>query len=104
MIRHVVMFRWRPDFEEARRQEWYDRLLELPSKVDVIRSLSAGPDVLGSARSWDVVLVADFDSLEDVATYTAHPDHQPLIALSGAGAEQIASVDFEIPEPVGSHA
>ncbi|GAA1647339.1 Dabb family protein [Georgenia ruanii] len=102
MIRHVVMFRWKPDFEESRRREWYDRLLELPGKIDVIRSLSAGPDVLRSGRSWDVVLVADFDSLEDVGVYTDHPDHQPLIALSGAGAAQIASVDFEIPEPPGS--
>ena len=96
MIRHVVMIRWKPEFEQAARQDWLDRVLALPGKISAIRSLSAGTDVLAANRSWDVALVADFDSVQDIAGYTAHPDHQPLIAISTPNAESVASVDFAI--------
>jgi hypothetical protein len=96
MIRHVVMFRWKPEFPEADRQAWLDAVRRLPGEIDVLTALSAGPDALGAARSWDHAIVADFERIEDVATYTDHPAHRPLIAVSGAGAEAIASVDFEI--------
>ncbi|MCM3847130.1 Dabb family protein [Pseudonocardia sp. DR1-2] len=95
MIRHVVLFRWRAGFDPT---EWLDRVRALPALVPQLRSLSAGPDVLGADRSWDAAVVADFDGLDDVAAYTDHPAHRPLIAISGAGAEQIVSVDFEVPD------
>lgn len=94
MIRHVVLFRWKADFDPG---DWLAVVRELPRHIPEVRALSVGTDVLRADRSWDAALVADFDRLEDIATYAAHPAHQPAIALSGAGAEQIASVDFELP-------
>lgn len=96
MIRHVVLFRWKPEFSTEERSEWLSAVRDLPGRIEVLRSLQAGPDVLGLARSWDTAIVADFDSFADIATYTDHPAHQPLIAVSGRGADAIASVDFEI--------
>lgn len=96
MIRHVVMFRWKPEFPVEERERWLAAVRGLTAKIEVLRSLSAGADVLGADRSWDHVIVADFNRVEDIATYTDHPAHQPLIAVSGRGAEAIASVDFEI--------
>jgi len=96
MIRHVVMFRWKPEFTLEDREAWLDAVRRLPDRIDVLRALSAGPDLVASARSWDHAIVADFDRLEDIDTYTTHPAHRPLIAVSGAGAEAIASVDFQI--------
>lgn len=88
------MFRWKPEFSEAERISWLTAVRSLPSEIDVLRGLSAGVDVLGSDRSWDAAIVAEFDDIADVATYTEHPAHTPLIAISGAGAAEIASVDF----------
>ena len=96
MIRHVVLFRWRPGFDPA---AWLERVRALPAQIPELRSLTAGPDVLGAERSWDAGLVAEFDRLADVATYTDHPAHRPLIEISAAGAEQIVSVDFELDDP-----
>jgi hypothetical protein len=96
MIQHVVMFRWKDEFTAAQRHEWLDAVRRLPQQIEVLRALRAGPDVLGLDRSWDAALVADFDRVEDVATYVEHPAHLPLIAVSGAGAEQIVSVDFVV--------
>ncbi|MFC4003840.1 Dabb family protein [Prauserella oleivorans] len=93
MIRHVVLFRWKPGYDPG---EWLAVVRGLPDRIPEIKSLSVGEDVLHAERSWDAAVVADFERIEDVATYTAHPAHQPAIALSGAGAEQIVSVDFEV--------
>lgn len=93
-VRHVVLFRWKPGFDPS---QWLDLVRGLPERIPQIRALSAGPDVLGTDRSFDAAIVADFDRIEDVAAYTDHPAHQPLIAISGTGASQIVSVDFEIP-------
>ena len=93
MIRHVVLFRWKPGYDPG---EWLAVVRGLPDRIPEIKSLSVGEDVLHAERSWDAAVVADFERIEDVATYTAHPAHQPAIALSGAGAEQIVSVDFEL--------
>lgn len=94
MIRHVVLFRWKPGFDPA---DWLAVVRGLQQHIPEVKSLSVGADVLHADRSWDAALVADFEQLEDIATYTAHPAHQSAIALSGAGAEQIVSVDFELP-------
>lgn len=95
MIRHVVLFRWKQGFDPA---EWLAVVRDLQQHIPEVRSLSVGTDVLHAERSWDAALVADFDHIEDVATYISHPAHQPAISLSGEGAEQIVSVDFELAE------
>jgi hypothetical protein len=96
VIRHVVMFKFKPDFPEEKRLDWLNRLRRLPEQIEVLKSLSAGMDVLGDSRSWDAALVAEFDQLGDIAIYTSHPAHVPLIHISGPNCEQIVSVDFEI--------
>ncbi|QGF23826.1 Dabb family protein [Raineyella fluvialis] len=96
MIRHMLLVRWQPDFPQEARQDWLDKVRALPEKIGFIRSLQVGRDVLGGQRSWDHGLVADFDSLDDVRAYAVHPDHLPLIAISGPNTEAMASVDFEI--------
>ena len=93
MIRHVVLFRWKADFDPG---DWLAVVRDLQQHIPEVRALSVGTDVLHADRSWDAALVADFDRLDDIATYAAHPAHQPATAVSGAGAEQIVSVDFEL--------
>jgi len=93
MIRHVVLFRWKPGFDPA---QWFTVVRDLQRHIPEIKALSVGADVLHAKRSWDAAVVADFERIEDVATYTDHPAHQPAIAISAQGAEQIVSVDFEL--------
>lgn len=95
MIRHILILRWKKDFPEERKQEWLGIVQAMPAKIDVIRSLSVGRDVVQGERSWDYGIVADFDTLEDVKTYQNHPDHLPALAISGPNTEAMASIDFE---------
>lgn len=95
MIRHVVLFRWKPGFDPT---GWFAVIRGLEERIPEVKALSVGSDVLHADRSWDAAIVADFDRLEDVATYTVHPEHQPAVEMSRVGAEQIVSVDFELPD------
>lgn len=98
MIRHVLLIRWNPEFPAEGRQEWADGVRELPAKIDLIRSMSVGVDVLDGPRSWDHGLVADFETIEDVKAHATHPDHLPLYDISLPNAAEMASLDFEIPD------
>lgn len=99
MIRHVVLFRFAETFFGESERLWTEGVAGLLGQVPGLRSVSLGRDVMGAERSWDYALVSDFDSLADVRAYASHPAHLPLIALSGAHATQIVSVDYETPEP-----
>jgi NAD(P)-dependent dehydrogenase (short-subunit alcohol dehydrogenase family) len=104
MIRHVVLFRFEDSFTPAIEHDWRAGLDGLVGRVPGLRSLSVGRDLSGQARSWDCTIVADFDTAADVAGYAGHPLHTPLIALSSPHTRQIASVDFDVPEPATTHA
>ena len=100
MIHHIVMFKLSetPDArqKEANKQEVKERLEGLPSKIDVIRSMEVGINVVTQARAFDVVLVSTFDNLDDLETYRVHPAHQEFVNYVGQIREQTASVDYEI--------
>lgn len=99
MIRHVVLFKFRPDFDPALKAAWEDGVRGLVGRVPGLLGLELAWDELGSPRSHDASLIADFESLEAVKEYAVHPLHLPLIGISGPNAESIASVDYTVAAP-----
>ena len=89
---HIVLARF-PDPADA--QEAARRLSELPDKIDVIRSLSVGHDVVHSERSYDLGWIIELDSLEDLQAYTVHPDHQAVSSWISEHRTDIAVCDFQ---------
>lgn len=96
MIRHVVLFKFKPEFPQESREEWARQASALPESIPEIKEFSLGFDVLHADRSWDAAIVADFERIEDVEAYAVHPEHLPVLALSGPNSEQIVSVDFDL--------
>ena len=92
MIRHVVMFGIRENgdltpTQEARRLG--DKLLELPAQIPFLRKMEVGDNA-------QLILLADFDSMEDCEKYAVHPAH---VAVAGEIAKVKTSrccVDYEI--------
>lgn len=96
MIRHVVLFDFKPSFTDEIRQAWTEGLDRLEGNVPGLVRLSHGPDVLGLERSFDHALVADFEDVEDIAVYDTHPLHEAIKPLSLPNCERVVSVDFEL--------
>lgn len=93
MITHVVLFKLADKSPEAVRKV-VDVLLGLKGKVPQIRSLEAGTDVLRSQRSYDIALIAKFDSLKDLDAYQVHPRHKEVEDYIAKVKESIAVVDY----------
>ena len=96
MIRHVVVFKLKPDVSEARRDEWLEMSRRLHGRIELVRNFKIGVDLLRLPRSYDVAVVADFDNLEDIRAYAEHPAHLSAVELSRELSEHIVSVDFEV--------
>jgi hypothetical protein len=96
MIRHTVLFTFTPYFPHADKQAWIAGLGRMAGNIPGMLSLTHGPDVLNTERSFDYAIVADFETVEDIAVYNTHPLHEPLKAYSFPNSQQILSVDFHL--------
>ena len=93
MLTHVIIIKLK---EEASDQaiDLRDSLLALQGQVPSLRQIEAGVDVLGQARSYDVVLIARFDDLDGLEAYQVHPAHQVVGDVIRDVAASIVAVDY----------
>lgn len=96
MIRHVAVFTFVQSFTATQRAEWIAMVRDLPNHIPEIRSMTVGEDLLNGPSSHELAIVADFDSLDDLRTYTTHPAHAPVLAMSAPVKASLAVVDFEL--------
>lgn len=82
--------------DEERRQvatAFRDALLALPSQIDVLHSMEVGINE-NPSESWDVVLTAIVDTMDDVAVYANHPAHVAAASLLAGHKDDRACVDY----------
>lgn len=101
MIRHIVLFSFKPEAEGRSKAENVAQtkaMLEaLPSKIGLIRSSLVQTNAPGaSGDNFDLLLISDFDSLEDLQAYQVHPDHVAVGEFMRPLRTGRASIDIEI--------
>jgi len=78
MVRHVVLFRLKefadPADKQAKMVEIKEALEALRSSIAFLRSIQVDCN-MNPSESWDLILTAELDSLEDVEAYANHPAH-----------------------------
>ncbi len=79
MVRHVVVFSWRPDATEEAVQALAAGLAALPGQVPEILAYSFGPDLGLADDHPDYGLVADFADVDAYRRYAQHPAHRRVI-------------------------
>jgi hypothetical protein len=98
MIRHVVM--WRVRGETAAEREAESRTVKtafqtLRGQIPGMHHLEVGLGIIAGDDMCDVVLIADFDSLDALEAYAVHPKHLSVRdQLAGIRVSR-HSVDFE---------
>jgi len=91
MLRHVAMFKFQEGISDAQKAEARDALNALMGVVPSLRAMTTGLNKehdlypRASERNWDMVLVADFDDLDGLKSYFAHP-------VMKAASDLVASV------------
>ena len=89
MIRHIVMWKFRPGTEEE--QERF--LTGLQGVVPQLLSSEVARNV--APGNYDAVLVSEFRSLEDLDAYKNDPRHKAVSALCKSIREDRVAVDYE---------
>ena len=95
MIKHIVMWKFKEN-ERDNMLIFRDRLLALRGKIPEIRSMEVGININPSDRSFDAVLVSEFDSLEALRAYSTNPLHVEVSAFCKTIRTASHSVDYEI--------
>jgi hypothetical protein len=94
MLQHYVFLRYREGTSDEHITSFCERMLALRGTIGEIRHLEIGRDELRDARSWDVVLIMAFDSVDALRAYQRHAEHQALMAFNDPFVADVASVDF----------
>jgi len=94
MITHIVMFRLK-DRSPGSVERTAQVLRDMEGKIDELRSIEVGVDVLRTERSFDIALTTTFDSLEALQAYQVHPVHKKVIEHMNEAREVSYSVDYE---------
>ena len=95
MVTHIVFFKLQ-DPSAANIAATREKLLSMNGKIDLLRHLEVGVDVIHSERSYDIALVTKFDSLDDLQAYQVHPYHAGMVLPHMKSVcSSIAAVDYE---------
>jgi hypothetical protein len=94
MLRHYVFLKYREETSGAHVAAFCARMLALRERIAAIEHLEIGRDELHDARSWDLVLIMEFASVDALRAYQRHPQHLAAMAFNEPFVENVASVDF----------
>ena len=94
MLQHYVFLKYRDGTPDGHVAAFGERMLALRGTIDGIQHLEIGRDELHDARSWDLVLIMEFESAEALRAYQRHPEHVAVMAFNDPFVANVAAVDF----------
>jgi len=94
MLQHYLFLKFREDTSDGHVTAFCERMLGLRGAIAGIQRLEIGRDELHDARSWDLVLIMEFASVDALRAYQRHPQHLALMAFNEPFVADVASVDF----------
>jgi hypothetical protein len=80
VIRHIALFRWKPEATAEQKALVATELARLPAIVPSVRSFVTGPDAGISEGNADFAVLAEFDDEAGLAAYRDDPTHRAIIA------------------------
>lgn len=97
MVKHVVSFKFKGSAEQRLEvaRKFADALLSLPQQIEELLDMEVGINE-NPKETWDLVLIASANSLEDVAKYSAHPTHVAAVQIIAPFKEDRACVDYTV--------
>ena len=80
MIRHMVLFRFRPDLGAADRAAVLDGLARLPASFPAMRRFGLGENVSRRDRTFTHAMAVEFDSMRQLDDYLESPLHEGFVS------------------------
>jgi hypothetical protein len=99
MIRHIVTWKLKATDEAGKADAFAAisaALAPLPAIIPEVQNLLVARNSAYADVNWDVVLTAEYDSVEALGAYQVHPDHQAAASIVREHVAERASIDFEV--------
>lgn len=93
-VTHIVMVKLKDPTSEN-IDEAVAKIREMEDKIEVLKSLEVGKDIVRSERSYDLALIAKFEDRAGLEIYNTHPVHLPVLAYLRERLSSVIAVDFE---------
>jgi len=79
MVKHIVFFKLK-DNSPKNKEIVKEKLMTLKDRIDVLKHFEVGINFSDKERAYDLALVSDFESKEDLKIYAEDSYHQEIIA------------------------
>lgn len=98
MIKHIVMWNFKGTAEGKTKDENMDivktSLLSLEPIIPEIKYIQLGNDISHTDMSYDLALITEFETLEDLHTYKVHPEHEKIANYVAKVTNSRGVIDF----------
>lgn len=98
MVKHIVLFKLKNDVSEAEKlavaQKFKAAIEALPQVISFIKHVEVGINI-NPNEQWNIALYSEFNTLEEVKAYSAHPAHVAAAKLLAEVKESRSCVDYE---------
>ena len=95
MIRHIVFLKL-ADNSQKNKEALKQKILALKNEIKVIKNIEVGLNFSHEERAYDLALIADFDTKEDLQIYATNPTHLKLIESLKSTKTLSKVVDYEL--------
>lgn len=96
MIMHIVMWKLKEENKKENMDTLKQMLLALPPIITEIKHMEVGKEVNLGEGNYDIVLVSEFKTMEDLQKYKEHPEHQKVSEFCRAVRDERICVDYQI--------
>ena len=96
MIRHVVMWKFKEENKKENMLHAREILFALQPVIPELRRMEIGFDISDTEMSYDMMLLTEFNSVEDMKTYAVHPEHLKVSGFIRSVILQRVVLDCEI--------
>ncbi len=97
MIKHIVLFRLNGfGSSEEKAEKLHELKMKfdgLMGKIPAIRSIHAGINC-NPAEQFDLALVVEVNTMEDLEAYAKHPEHQEVVKILAPYKDGRSCVDY----------
>lgn len=94
MVKHVVFLKLEDNSEENKKI-FQEKIMSMQGKIDVLKHIEVGINFSKEERAFDIALITDFESKEDLQSYAVNPVHRKILKFLIATKSVAKVVDYE---------
>jgi len=99
MIRHIIMFKLTDVKDNEDRMQKVDKIksafMPLRNIINVVESYEIAINKRDTEFSYDIAIISEYITWNDLETYLKHPEHQKAIEICKDIKKDKAVIDYE---------